>query len=100
MLFKANNLVMLHVLKLEIFYQNPLKVLIGVKQGDPPGPFSFNIYMNDLCSDLLNSNNIYTPKISALAVHCLFWADDLVLISGSNEGVQQHLNVLERYCKD
>ena len=76
------------------------KVLIGVKHGDPPSPFFFNIYMNDLCSDLLNSNNIYTPKISDLAVPCLFWADDLVLISESKNGLQQHLNVLEKYCKD
>ena len=73
---------------------------MGVKQGDPPSPFFFNIYMNDLCSDLLNSNNIYTPKISDLAIPCLFWADDLVLISESKEGLQQHLNVLEKYCKD
>ena len=45
MLLKANIQVMLHV-------------LIGMKQGDPPSPFFFNIYMNDLCSDLLNSNDI------------------------------------------
>ena len=69
-----------------------------MKQGDPPGPFFFNIYMNDLCSDLLNSNNIYNPQISDLAVLCLFWADDLVLISESQEGLQQHLNVLETQC--
>ena len=56
--------------------------------------------MNDLCSDLLNSNNIDTPKISDLAVPCLFWADDLVLISESKKGLQQHLNVLKKYCKD
>ena len=35
-----------------------------------------------------------------MAVPCLFWADDLVLISESKEGLQQHLNVLEKYCKD
>ena len=81
------------------FLSESFKVLIGVKQGDPPSPFFFNIYMNDLCSDLLNSNNIYTPKISDLAVPCPFWADDLVLISESKEGLQQHLNVLEKYCK-
>ena len=56
--------------------------------------------MNDLCSDLLNSNNIDTPKISDLAVPCLFWADDLVLVSESKEGLQQHLNVLEQCWKD
>ena len=60
----------------------------------------FNIYMNDLCSDLLNSTNIDTPNISDLTVPGLSWADDLVLISESKEGLQQHLNVLEKYCKD
>ena len=55
----------------------------------------FNIHINDLCSDLLNSSNIVTPKI-----FYLFWADDFVLISESKEGLQQHLNVLEKYCKD
>ena len=70
-----------------------------MKQGDPPSPFFFNICMNDLCSDLLNNNNIDIPNISNLAVPCLFWADDLVLMSESKEGLQQHLNVLEKYCK-
>ena len=54
--------------------------------------------MNDFCSELLNGNN--TPKISNVAVPCLFLADDLVLISESKEGLQQHLNVLEKNCKD
>ena len=71
-------------------------MLTGVKQGDPPGPFLFNIYMNHLCSGLLNSNNIYTPKISDLAVSCLFWADDLVLKSEAKKGLQQRLDVLEK----
>ena len=43
-------------------------LLLGVKQGDPEtpsSPFFFNIYMNDLCYDLINSeNNSETPKIA------------------------------------
>ena len=71
-----------------------------MKQGDHPSPFFFNFYMNDLCSDLLNSNNNDAPKISNLEVLCLFWVDDLLLISDSKEGLHQHLDVLEKYCKD
>ena len=82
------------------FLSESFKVLMRVKQGDPPSPFFFNIHMNDLCSDFLNTNNIYTTKISDLAVPCLFWANDLVLILESKEGLQQHLNVSEKYCKD
>ena len=38
--------------------------------------------MNDLCSDLINSaNDSETPKLQEIFVPCLFWADDLVLLS-------------------
>ena len=102
MLLEANIFqVMLHVLKLKIFkISESFKLFIGIKQGDPPSPFFFNIYMNDLCSDLVNSNNIDTPKIFNLAVACLFWTDDLVLIGESKEGLQQHSNALGKYCKN
>ena len=32
-------------------------ILLGVKQGDLPSPFFFKIYMNDVCSELINSAN-------------------------------------------
>ena len=32
--------------------------------------------------------------------NCLFYADDLLLISSSAEGLQQSLNRLSKYCQD
>ena len=56
--------------------------------------------MNDLYSDLLNSNNNDTSKTSDLVVCRLFQDDELVLISESKQGSQQHFNVLEKNCKN
>ena len=41
--------------KINDYMSEAFDILLGVKQGDPPppSPFFFNIYMNDLCSDLI-----------------------------------------------
>ena len=35
------------------FMSDNFKISLGVKQGDPYGPFFFNIYMDELCTNLL-----------------------------------------------
>ena len=47
--------------KINNYMSEAFDILLGVKQGDPPSPFLFNIYINDLCSDLINSANDYEP---------------------------------------
>ena len=78
----------------------PFEISLGVKQGDPPSPFFFNIYMNDLCTNIMeNEKDTDSPNIKDIKVPCLFWADDLILISKSEEGLQEHLNILADYCE-
>ena len=81
----------------------PFEISLGVKQGDPPSPFFFNIYiyiyiyiyMNDLCTSIMkNEEDTDSPNIKDIKVPCLFSADDLILISKSKEGLQEHLNIL------
>jgi hypothetical protein len=33
-------------------------------------------------------------------LHCLMYADDVILLSTSPEGLQQKTNILEQYCND
>ena len=76
-------------------------ILLGVKQGDSPSPFFFNIYMTDLRSDLINSaNDSETPKLQEIFVLYLFWADDLVLLSKTKDGLQKQLDILAKYSSD
>ena len=56
----------------------PFEISLGVKQRDPPSPFFFNIYMNDICTNIMeNEKDTDSPNIKDIKVPCLFWADDL-----------------------
>ena len=69
------------------------EINLGVKQDDPPSPFFSNVYMDELCLNLIQMGK-YAPTINPIKIPCLFWADDLVLISTTKEGLQNQLNVL------
>ena len=77
------------------------EIMLGVKQGDPPSPLFFSIYMNDLCTDLLkSSDNSNLIELGDCTLPCLFWADDLLLISKTKEVLQELLNILDKYSAD
>jgi hypothetical protein len=69
---------------------------VGVRQGDNLSPTLFNLYINDL-------PDIFDESCDPVALHtralsCLLYADDLVLLSESAEGMQIALNKLHDYC--
>ena len=77
------------------------EINLGVKQGDPPSPFFFNVYMDELCLNLIQMGKDAPPPpptINSITIPCLFWADDLVLISTTKEDLQNQLNVVNDYC--
>ena len=81
------------------FISDNFEINLGVNQGDPPSPFFFNVYMDELCSDLIQMEQD-APTINDIKIPCLFWADDLVLISTTKGGLQNQLNVVNDYCSD
>ncbi len=69
----------------------------GVKQGCTLSPTLSNIFQNDLHD---NFNSECDPaELDKLRINSLSWADDLVLISKSQKGLQSCLDQLENYCK-
>jgi exonuclease III len=69
----------------------------GLKQGGVLSPTLFNIYLYDLPTNLLDA--LSSPVwLDNKQVNCLMYADDLVLLSESKEGLQHSLNRLETYC--
>ena len=83
----------------EEFMSDNFKISLGVKQGDPYGPFFFNIYMDELCTNLLEIET-EAPIINYQKVFYLFWADDLLLISKSKQGLQKQIEIVDQYCSD
>ncbi len=70
----------------------------GVRQGCCLSPTLFNIYINELALSLERSAD---PGLTIhdSQIRCLLYADDLVLLSPTQHGLQQNLDVLEQYCQ-
>ena len=71
----------------------------GVRQGCNLSPTLFNIYINELAVKL---DQCTAPGLSLLdrEVKSLFYADDLVLLSPTKQGLQQQLDIVEQYCQN
>jgi len=71
----------------------------GVRQGCNLSPTLFNIYINELAVEL---DQCAAPGLTLLdrEVKSLFYADDLVLLSPTKQGLQQQLDIVEKYCQN
>ena len=70
----------------------------GLKQGCCLSPTLSSIYQNDLHENF-GSEECNPIQIGSLSLNSLSWADDLILISSSRNGLQNCLLKLEQYCK-
>ena len=71
----------------------------GVRQGCPLSPILFNIYVNDIFK-IMNENNesnIFLRENEPINV--LMYADDVILLSETKEGLQRQIDKLCEYCK-
>lgn len=68
----------------------------GVKQGCVLSPTLSNLFQNDL-HDIFN-DNCYPVQLGSILLNSLSFADDLILLSETPQGLQECLNRLEEYC--
>ena len=69
----------------------------GVKQGDVLSPLLFNLFINGIVEKLRTANSD-PVVIGNLSINSLLYADDIILLSSSQEGLQESLNGLQDFC--
>lgn len=74
----------------------PVDVRVGVKQGDPMSPLLFNLALDPMIDTLERYGLGY--KLGDQQITTLAFADDLVLVSGSWEGMAHNILILEEFC--
>ncbi len=60
-------------------------------------PTLFNIYIDEL-TQLLENSSAPGLDLEGKEVKCLLYADDLLLLSQTKQGMQEYLNILHDYC--
>jgi hypothetical protein len=76
-----------------------IRSTIGVKQGFPLSPTLFGIYIDELETFLhehIQDNDGYI--LHQVLISILLFADDVVLLSSSPEGLQRQLDALSLFC--
>ena len=84
-----------YCLKINGGLANAFRSAIGVKQGCVLSPLFFKIFIADL-SDIFDED-CHPVLLNSTKLNCLSYADDLVLLSESKEGLQRCIDKLNAY---
>ena len=71
----------------------------GVRQGCPLSPVLFNIYVNEIFNRV-NETNESNIHLDGTKINALMYADDLILLSETEQGLQDLINKVNAFCTE
>ena len=72
---------------------------LGLMQGEVLSPISFSFFINDFEIQFIKDGCV-PVELQDIHLFILMYADDMVLLSETIDGLQQMLNTLSSYTKD
>ena len=84
-------------IKLDKGTLDPIKSNLGLKQGCPLSPILFNIYIDDIKN--IFDHTCDPIDLQGKQINYFLYADDLVLLSTSKDGLQNCLDRLQNFSK-
>ena len=87
----------IYKIKLQGEISSPINSNVGLQQGSVLSPDLFNIYLSDLPH--IFDATCAPAKSFGLTTNCLMFADDLVLLSETSDGLQNCFDKLAQYCQ-
>ena len=86
------------MVKIKDTLTNYFKVDVGVNQGDPLSPTLFKLFINDI-TDYFD-NKCDPVKLGDNNINCLLYADDIIVLSETKNGLQNACNKIANFCQD
>ena len=68
----------------------------GVQQGNLLSPLLLNLYVNDIFEEIKNDSSVTLNEKEYF--NALMYADDMIIMSTTQEGLQKSLNALNDFC--
>ena len=84
-------------IKIKDKIMNPISSNLGLKQGCPLSPLLFNLYINNITQHLHPTEKDSIQLQGEKVTHFMY-ADDLVIVSSSKDGLQEKLNNLSKFA--
>ena len=84
-------------LKYKEYISDYFNISRGVKQGDSLSPTLFSIFINDITRNFNDKQSMPLQLINS-KIGSLLFADDLLILSETKDGLQNSLNNLSLYC--